>query len=467
MKIAFLHYHLKPGGVTTVIKQQMQAVQNDCEIMMITGEKPENDVAFKTIVIPEIAYDQPGANQPPPEDTARKIINKIADYWPSGCDILHVHNPLLAKNRQFLKILSALKDNHIRLFLQVHDFAEDGRPWIYYTNALYPSDCHYSVINSRDYNILVKSGLKKTGLHLLLNMVTAFNLSPKRKRAKNFVLYPVRAIRRKNIGEAIFLSLFFPKDLTLAITLPPNSPRDWHYYNLWQQFVAEKHLNVFFEASKSHNFTALVQSAKSIITTSISEGFGFSYLESWTAGQMLFGRRIADICKDFTDKKMMLAHLYDKISIPLTHINTKEFYQKWKSCILKNAAQFKMSISDVTITQAYERMTSNKNIDLGILDESFQKQVITNILTNHKFKNQILELNPFLSDISKKPDHESQIRHNRAIVETEFSQSAYQKQLLSTYHHIIHQTVNHQINKQILAQNFLNLENFSLLKWGR
>ncbi|MCD6585501.1 MAG: hypothetical protein J7K96_07055, partial [Desulfobacteraceae bacterium] len=279
MKIAFFHYHLKPGGVTTVIKQQMHAVKDDCEILMITGEAPDKNFPFKTIVIPEIAYDQPGANQPPPEETAKKIINEIADHWPSGCDILHIHNPLLAKNRRFLKILSALKDNHIRLFLQVHDFAEDGRPWIYYTNEPYPSDCHYSVINSRDYNILVQSGLKKTGLHLLLNMVTAFNLSPKRKHAKNFVLYPVRAIRRKNIGEAIFLSLFFPRDLTLAITLPPNSPRDWHYYNLWKQFVAEKHLNVFFEASESHDFKTLVQSAKSIITTSISEGFGFSYLE--------------------------------------------------------------------------------------------------------------------------------------------------------------------------------------------
>ena len=467
MKIAFLHYHLKPGGVTTVIKQQMHAVKDDCEILMITGEKPENDVAFKTIVIPEIAYDQPGANQPPPEETAKKIIIEIADHWPSGCDILHVHNPLLAKNRQFLKILSALKDKDIRLFLQVHDFSEDGRPWIYYTNEPYPSDCHYSVINSRDYHILLKSGLKKTGLHLLLNMVTSFNLSPKRKRAKNFVLYPVRAIRRKNIGEAILLSLFYAKDVGLAITLPPNSPRDWHHYNLWKKFAAEKQLNMLFEASESHDFTALVQSAKSIITTSISEGFGFSYLEPWTAGQMLTGRRITDICNDFTDKKMILDHLYDKILIPVTRIDMNKFYQKWESCVLENAAQFKVSISATTITQAYERMTSNKNIDFGILDESFQRQVMTSILTDNKFKNQILELNPFLSDITKNQDHESQIRHNRAIVETEFSQSAYQTRLLSTYHHIIHQTVNHQIDKQILAEKFLNLENFSLLKWGR
>ena len=37
MRIAFVHYHLKTGGVTTVIKRQVDAIQNTCDVLTITG----------------------------------------------------------------------------------------------------------------------------------------------------------------------------------------------------------------------------------------------------------------------------------------------------------------------------------------------------------------------------------------------------------------------------------------------
>jgi hypothetical protein len=40
---------------------------------------------------------------------------------------------------------------------------------------------------------------------------------------RNRYLYPVRAIRRKNIGEALLASLFIPKGRTVAVTLPPTT----------------------------------------------------------------------------------------------------------------------------------------------------------------------------------------------------------------------------------------------------
>jgi hypothetical protein len=433
---------------------------------VITGEAPEDDFPYQTVVIPEIGYDCPRSQLPPPEKTAQKIITAILDYWPSGCDVLHVHNPLLAKNRLFLKILAALKDRNIRLFLQIHDFAEDGRLGVYYADEPYLSDCHYSVINSRDFDVLLKSGLKRHGLHLLLNRITPFNITPEKKLSEDIILYPVRAIRRKNIGEAILLSLFFQQHETLAITLPPNSPRDIKPYNAWKQFAAENDLNVFFEASKRNDFTDLVKSAKRMITTSISEGFGFSFLEPWTAGQMLTGRRLPDICMDFTKKGIQLNHLYDKIVIPVTHIDITQFYQKWKSCILDNASKYNISISAAAIDRAYKNLTADQCIDFAVLDESFQKPVMDKILSDKNFKRRIEALNPFLSDITQPNDNSEVIAHNRAIVESKFNQSAYRKLLLDTWQKVIHQAVNHKIDKQILAENFLNPENFSLLKWG-
>ena len=41
MRIAYLHYHLKTGGVTTVIKQQLSALAGETEQMVLTGLLPD------------------------------------------------------------------------------------------------------------------------------------------------------------------------------------------------------------------------------------------------------------------------------------------------------------------------------------------------------------------------------------------------------------------------------------------
>lgn len=465
MKIAFLHYHLKPGGVTTVILQQIRAMRKDCEVLVVSGEPPDKDFDGNVLVVPEIGYDLRPHPPLPPEKTAEKILSAIAEFWPSGSDILHVHNPLLAKNRNFLKILTALQDRNVRLLLQVHDFAEDGRPQVFYGNDDYPQDCHYCVINSRDYDILRKSGLTQNGLHLLFNMVTPFPRLPGPKFIENRVLYPVRAIRRKNIGEAILISLFFLKKEQLAVTLPPNSPRDWKYYIAWKKFVALHGLNVLFEASLNQEFGKLIASAQAMITTSISEGFGFSFLEPWTAEKMLIGRLIPETCGDFIEKGMRLDHLYKKILVPIDGLDIEKFFSKWKFLIKKNAEYFQIRISDSSISEAYARVTTDQTIDFKLMDETFQKQVLTKILSNPAYKDRIKEINPFLSDILYIKDCPARIQHNKMIVEKKFSRSNYRKRLLDTYQKVIQHRVRQKIHKQILAKEFLSPDDFSLLKW--
>lgn len=33
MKIAFIHYHLKTGGVTSVLKQQVETLRDVCDVL--------------------------------------------------------------------------------------------------------------------------------------------------------------------------------------------------------------------------------------------------------------------------------------------------------------------------------------------------------------------------------------------------------------------------------------------------
>ena len=116
MKIAFIHYHLKTGGVTTVLRQQVEALMDTCDMLVLTGAAPETPLPCDTIRIPELGYDRPDQKPLDPKDVAASIIKAINLKWKSGCDLVHVHNPFLAKNKNFLKILKELQHRNIKLF---------------------------------------------------------------------------------------------------------------------------------------------------------------------------------------------------------------------------------------------------------------------------------------------------------------------------------------------------------------
>jgi hypothetical protein len=47
--------------------------------------------------------------------------------------------------------------------------------------------------------------------------------------------------------------------------------------------------------------------ARTVLTTSLKEGFGFSFLEPWTAGIPVAGRRLEAVCLDFEDEGVALS----------------------------------------------------------------------------------------------------------------------------------------------------------------
>ncbi len=466
MKIAFLHYHLKPGGVTTVINQQIQALGSDCETLILTGEQPDLRIDADIVPIPGIGYDKKGASLADPENTAGLITKAINSKWKEGCDILHVHNPVLAKNQNFLKILKALQKREINLFLQIHDFAEDGRPLSYYQDDEYLSDCHYGVINSRDYNVLLKAGLKEQGVHKIFNCVDPLFPGKNDIAPKNIVLYPVRAIRRKNIGEAILLSLFFKHNETLAITRPPNSEADLKSHRGWKAFSKGNSLNIEFDASLKNDYKDLVLSSKFFITTSINEGFGFSFLEPWTAKKFILGRKLPDICVDFEKKDINLDHLYTKMLVPVSWVGKKNVQSKVKSSILKNCDLFGFSMNLKEIEQFLSRFTEDKNIDFGLLDEVFQKKVISRVLSGKKDRDRLIDLNPCLMHVDNTPDIDDLVKNNAMKTAHHYNKSIYRENLLAIYDIINSTSVTQKIDKKALLLQFFTPENFSLLKWN-
>ncbi len=119
--------------------------------------------------------------------------------------------------------------------------------------------------------------------------------------------------------------MFLKDDQTLAITLPPHSPADMPSYAPGSALSPTIDSSIAFEVGQHHDFSELVGAARSLITTSINEGFGFSFLEPWTAHKLLWGRKLPDICHDFEENDIDLGHLYTQLSIPLKWIDQSSF----------------------------------------------------------------------------------------------------------------------------------------------
>ena len=143
------------------------------------------------------------------------------------------------------------------MLLQPHDFAEDGRPQNYHLlrrqlgdsmdHLLYPRADHvwYAPINYRDKSFLSSIGLPQ--VHVLPNTVTPHEQAASSTLENSrTVVYPARAIRRKNMGEFLLWSLLAPEEFRFQSTLAPQNPKWQAYYNQWVEFAKELALPVEF-----------------------------------------------------------------------------------------------------------------------------------------------------------------------------------------------------------------------------
>ncbi|MFH1985802.1 MAG: hypothetical protein ABIL58_28540 [Pseudomonadota bacterium] len=464
MKIAFVHYHLKTGGVTSVLKKQVAALQGAGDTLVLTGDQAATELPCPVVEIPGLGYDQPLDSPPNADRVAERILKALSQKWPGGCDVLHIHNPTLAKNRQFLKIIKRLQQAGVNLFLHIHDFAEDGRPDLYFEDD-YPANCHYGVLNARDAGILIRAGLDQAGLHHIPNAVDGLKVSAGRG-PNGLVLYPVRAIRRKNLGEAILLSLFFSDGLRLAVTQPPNSAVDANSYRDWIDWVEQRHLHVDFEVGKHADFPELLGASESVVTTSISEGFGLTFLEPWTAGKLLWGRRLGEICIDFEKNGIQLDSLYDRLLVPLAWIDADAFSRQWSAVVFRAAERYGHPVAGDTVYRAFGRLSCDQMVDFGLLNEKFQRQVLTLLIDNPSTRTDLISLNPWLSRPGVMTDPSAIIEHNRRAVLQCYGTAQYRNRLLEIYHQIVNHPVCHRIDKGALREAFFNLDRFSLLQWG-
>ncbi|MCG3148530.1 MAG: Mannosylglucosyl-3-phosphoglycerate synthase [Verrucomicrobiae bacterium] len=332
MKITMLHYHLRPGGITTVIRNAQKALAGRATLRR---GRDSRTYATERVLPVEVLADFGYHDDP---RTFHRLVRAYLRQLPRT-GILHTHNIGLGKNPALSSAVRQLADTGVRILNQVHDFPEDNRPA--QLRALrqhrdWQALCYYDLPNvrwatltSHDADRLAARGIPKEKITVLPNPIdTAFFKRPCRVDArpviaayaaehgyrfdprKKIILAPVKVMVRKNNAEAVELIKHLP-GYQLIISLDASSPRDQAYSAKLKRLVRRAKLPVIIGCGAAFaDPLPLFHAAHAILTTSTQEGFGYTFLEGWLAGKLVVGRDLPEVTKDFHAAGVHLDHLY-------------------------------------------------------------------------------------------------------------------------------------------------------------
>ncbi|MEK9983427.1 MAG: hypothetical protein VW879_01675, partial [Opitutae bacterium] len=254
MRVATLHYHYKPGGVTRVVENAGRALAEKApyiQTITIGGTGAQ-------VLVEGIDYTT-GSSLLNSSTLVDNLTNAAKQALGGQPDVWHIHNHSLGKHPSLCATVNRLAAEGTGILLHIHDFAEDGRPTNHQLlqkgedgiGKLYPiaPHIHYAALSHRDFEFLKNIGVPNTNLHSLPNPVYSPEL-PKSKpdlgiMADHLFLYPVRAVRRKNLGELALWASIAPKGHFFASSLGPTNPQFLPIYRQWQTLASE--LNIPLE----------------------------------------------------------------------------------------------------------------------------------------------------------------------------------------------------------------------------
>lgn len=447
MNIAILHYHLNRGGVTQVIVNHLRALSHTvdeyepCRVGIIFGGRQEEwpadlpsqlaNVELSLHVVPEIDYDTDVSLEPRPDHLARQLaaVMEQAGFGPKDT-VLHVHNHSLGKNVSLPGALGQLARDGYALLLHIHDFPEDFRPENFrrllqtvgdgdanrLCAALYPqaANVHYAVLNGRDLQVLRSAGVPTSRLHSLPNPVAEFGELRPQSEARDrlgkhfpmiangpYILYPVRGIRRKNLGETLLWAAAANGEVHIGVTKPPLNPIEQPSYQTWRKLSSELSLPVAFEVGDAQGLTFPdnVAAADAFITTSVAEGFGMVFLEAWLADRPLVGRNLPEITEDYVNAGVDLDALYERLAIPLEWIGRHSFRRGMQDTFRRVMAGFgRPQPPEETLTRQIDALAEDGLVDFARLTTSFQQDVIRSVAEDAHRRESLLNLNPRLAE---------------------------------------------------------------------
>ncbi len=461
MRIVVIHYHFFPGGVTSAIRESLLALKssgnlNDKELVLLCGHKrgtrklidvlDETGIQTGLNIHPELFYrQQKWQGKDEFENEAEELANLLLSYGKNRT-IFWVHNPTLGKNPALTRALviaskRSEEDSLPYYFLyHIHDFPECGRPnnlkFLLHcyqgggVGNLYPDTANVSFvcINSGDKELLSECGVPREKVFFLPNAIHVNSRKGTETDTKTIVtslrayaeregyvfdpfrpwwLMPVRLIRRKNALEAFFIRIFDP-EVQVLITLDANSDPEYPYANAVKNVLKKESAPgmVGFGAQlvgKVFSLDDIIYCSKAIVTTSLMEGFGFSFLEGPIRGKPVVGRNLPHVTKDFGSLGLPLDDLYDSIVVPVGNKTRKALKTRFRK-FARDYGQM-VGIGEGSIDKymdAVDKIYENEAVDFGFLDLTTQLTLFSK-LKDPGFCKQIASLNGFRFTYSKIP----------------------------------------------------------------
>jgi glycosyltransferase involved in cell wall biosynthesis len=444
VKVAVVHSHFRRGGVTRVVENAIEALAgNGVECAAFSGEAYEGNDLPCHRVLDGLGYENtyhPGegaALAQQLEKSAREVFGSLPDIW-------HIHNHSLGKNVNFPEVLSTLAQSGRPILLQIHDFAEDGRPENYqrlcsaypdfetFQKSIYPSapQIHYATLNGRDAGILAETGLPKEQLHILPNSISVPDLEPSASRIlpeiEQFYLYPTRAIRRKNVGEMLLHASLSKPGSLFATTLIPQNPEWLPVHQKWEALAKALKLPAQFGLGNTYDFAALVHRADALISTSVAEGFGLAFLEPALFEKPLVGRDLPEITSDFSQWGIELKELYSVLPVPDVSFDQTHLQNQIKTALAHSYSAYNRKLPKNATTSALDAARCDGGWDFGRLNEGLQADVIRHAHTNPSAFEAI-------ADVLNQRASASRLKKQQNAIEKHLNLEAYGERLKNIY----------------------------------
>jgi FMN phosphatase YigB (HAD superfamily) len=449
MRVAIVHYHLDPGGVTSVIQltSKVLTAAGIQYVIVVGGE----GVPPQSELIPIRRVEGLGYLSETAPLTAAALTDSLrtaaTEALGAPPDVWHFNNHSLGKNRLIADVVALLAEAGERLVLHLHDLAEDGRPQNYPLIAncpkLYPISLRirYAFLNSRDRQTFTTAGLRHENSVLLPNPIAvSASLHDLAVGSSPLLFAPIRGIRRKNIGELVLLSALAPAGTRVAISRAPLNPEALPIHENWRKFAGKHRLPIGFDvvdhftpaAGSSADFESWLSHASHIVTTSVAEGFGLPFLESIAWEKPLIGRDLPHLT---TDHGIGCGHLYQRILIPVDWIDLTILESYLTTTLERNHRLYRRPLAGYQIAGILKSLVHDGMVDFGNLPEPLQQGIIERLAEKSDRRVPLVEidgdtrpLEDWLADVvairtpSAKPDQLA-----------EFSPGRYGEKLSSIY----------------------------------
>ena len=445
------------------------------DVVALSGRPCQGTELPKVAVVEGIDYATVAASAPP--ETLAQRLEEVATASLGGApDVWHVPNHSLGKNPAFSEAVRLLAESGHGMLLHLHDFAEDGRPANYRAlrdgladlSKIYPVGprIRYAALNRRDASFLVEAGLPDEQLILLPNPVRPPDeeeIEPVAVKdiPDNLALCPVRAVRRKNLGELALLAAAHP-DLTFANTLGPTNPAYEPAFQRWKDFADELKLSVryAFAEETDASFPQLVASARMLVTTSVGEGFGLAFLEPWVQGKHLAGRDLPEITTDFRQSGLDLDHLYQRIELPVELIDANTLRLQVEAALDILFAAYGEPVPAEGVEVAVGAMVRDDRVDFGRLHEPLQGILVREINSSQELADEVRRQ----ANLTTQP--QELLASNAEVVTREYGLSAYGQKLLAVYREIAGSegAASEHIDAKALLAAFLKPQRLFLLR---